>query len=107
MRNYKHSLKLEIGASKKIAGTPSKSVSSTSQADMGLLWRAQAQRHTNGQVQNSSQEKGSTTKSLTCVYFNKNTCSQKQTHDTRGVLYKHTFADCWANEVSRKTKQNE
>ena len=32
----------------------------------------------------------------TCVY--KGVCSQKQTHETKGVLYKHVCASCWSKD---------
>ena len=53
---------------------------------------AHAQRHTSHQSNSAkSQEKdrGAATKNFPCVYLNKNTCSQKDTHETKGVLYKH------------------
>ena len=50
--------------------------------------RAHAQRH-------SSSSSGKVT---TCVYYNKGSCAQKQTHETRGVLYKHVCASCWSKD---------
>ena len=29
-----------------------------------------------------------------CVYFNKNTCNQKQSHEARGVMYRHVCSTC-------------
>ena len=40
---------------------------------------------------------GKTTKSMPCTYFNQGTCVQKKSHETRGVLYKHIFASCFAS----------
>ena len=39
---------------------------------------------------------GKTTKSMPCVYFNQGTCIQQKSHETRGVLYKHICASCFA-----------
>ena len=44
---------------------------------------------------------GKTTKSMPCTYFNQGTCVQKKSHETRGVLYKHICASCFA--LSGKT----
>ena len=61
--------------------------------------RAYAQRHNTGQGSaQRAQDKHSATKTATCVYFNKGMCSQKQTHETKGVLYKHICALCWAKD---------
>ena len=35
-------------------------------------------------------------KVLLCIYFNKNTCLQKNSHETTGVLYRHIFSSQWA-----------
>ena len=61
--------------------------------------RAHAQLHNT--VQGSAQraqDKHSSAKTATCVYYNKGVCSQKQTHETKGVLYKHVCALCWAKD---------
>ena len=64
--------------------------------------RANAQKH----VQPSANISGSAyghkksskiTKSMPCTYFNQNTCMQTKSHETRGVLYKHICAACFAN----------
>ena len=54
-----------------------------------------------------------TTKSMPCTYFNQGTCLQNKSHETRGVLYKHICASCFASagktfphsEVECKNKQ--
>ena len=61
--------------------------------------RAHAQRHNTGQnAVHRSQERHSAAKVATCVYYNKGMCSQKQTHKTKGVLYKHVCAACWTKD---------
>ena len=61
--------------------------------------RAHAQRHSTGQGSTQrGQDKHSSAKTATCVYYNKGVCSQKQTHETKGVLYKHVCALCWAKD---------
>ena len=64
--------------------------------------RANAQKHVNVSQVNSNQNLGyikkfgKTTKSMPCTYFNQGTCIQKNSHETRGVLYKHICASCFA-----------
>ena len=60
--------------------------------------RANTQRHTTQNSGSQSTKKFSQkqTKSLTCNYFNLGTCSHSKTHETRGVLYKHVCAACFA-----------
>ena len=61
--------------------------------------RAHAQRHSTGQGSTQrAQDKHSSAKTATCVYYNKGVCSHKQTHETKGVLYKHVCAFCWAKD---------
>ena len=61
--------------------------------------RANAQRHTTGQSSSQkTQHKHSSAKTTTCVYYNKDVCTQKQTHETKGVLYKHVCVSCWSND---------
>ena len=61
--------------------------------------RAYAQRHVQFLAQNSKQDKTqANSKATPCVYFNKNTCLKKHTHETKGVLYKHVCSACWTNE---------
>ena len=64
--------------------------------------RANAQKH----VQPSANISGSAyrhkksskiTKSMPCTYFNQNSCMQTKSHETKGVLYKHICAACFAN----------
>ena len=65
--------------------------------------RANAQKHVivsqTSSPQNSAYGKkiGKTTKSMPCTYFNQGTCLQKKSHETRGVLYKHICASCFAS----------
>ena len=65
--------------------------------------RANAQKHVTNSVTSSSQNPlfskkfGKTTKSMPCTYFNQGTCLQKKSHETRGVLYKHICASCFAS----------
>ena len=48
------------------------------------------------------------TKSMPCTYFNQGSCLQQKSHETRGVLYKHICAACFANMQKWivKTKPN-
>ena len=61
--------------------------------------RANAQKHVTNSPQTLSNAKkyGKTTKSMPCTYFNQGTCVQKKSHETRGVLYKHICASCFAS----------
>ena len=61
--------------------------------------RANAQQHVTNSPQTLSNAKkyGKTTKSMPCTYFNQGTCVQKKSHETRGVLYKHICASCFAS----------
>ena len=36
------------------------------------------------------------TKSMPCTYYNQGSCIQAKSHETRGVLYKHICASCFA-----------
>ena len=83
------------------------------------LRRANAQKHlpvsqiTSPQKFNNGEKFGKTTNSMPCTYFNQGTCLQKKSHETRGVLYKHICASCFASagktfthpEVECKSKQ--
>ena len=63
--------------------------------------RAHAQRHITGQgSRNRSQDKSTygTGRVVLCIYFNKGMCMQKQTYETKGVLYKHICSSCWSKE---------
>ena len=44
----------------------------------------------------SSKKFSKTTKSMPCIYYNQGSCSQTKSHETRGVLYKHICASCFA-----------
>ena len=48
--------------------------------------------------QDKNQQSG---KVLPCLYFNKNTCVQKSSHETRGVLYRHICSACICSFTSR------
>ena len=62
---------------------------------------------------NTGKKFGKITKSMPCTYFNQGTCLQKKSHETRGVVYKHICASCFASagktfphaEVVCKNKQ--
>ena len=62
--------------------------------------RAHAQRHVVGQGNTyKAQDKGSNGgKVFPCVYFNRGACLQKQTHDNKGVTYRHICSYCWNKE---------
>ena len=64
--------------------------------------RAHAQRHTPAQNSSSHSDKGQpSSKSTPCIYYNKNSCVQKATHETKGVLYRHICSSCWS-KVSKQ-----
>ena len=80
--------------------------------------RANAQKHVpHSQVSpqkfNNGKKFTKITKTMPCTYFNQGTCLQKKSHETRGVLYKHICASCFASagktfphsEVECKNKQ--
>ena len=46
---------------------------------------------------NSFKRSTKITKSMPCVYFNQGSCMQAKSHETRGVLYEHICASCFAN----------
>ena len=76
-------------------------IQSWSQTDkIDRICRAHAQRHIIGQNSNKSQDKGTsgTGTATPCIYFNKGMCMHKQTHETKGVLYKHICSSCWSKE---------
>ena len=61
--------------------------------------RAHVQRHNTSQSSaHRTQDKHASAKTTTCVYSNKGVCSQYQTHETKGVLYKHVCASCWSTD---------
>ena len=65
--------------------------------------RANAQRHTlqnqYGTHPSNSAKKNATkpTKSMPCQYFNQGSCVHQKSHDTKGTLYKHICAACFAS----------
>ena len=64
---------------------------------------------------NSYKKSSKVTKSMPCTYFNQGSCMKTKSHETRGVLYKHICASCFANngktfphaEVDCKTKNKQ
>ena len=63
--------------------------------------RAHAQRHVTAPPEKGKkgQDKNQqSSKVLPCLYFNKNTCLQKSSHETRGVLYRHICSACFSAE---------
>ena len=61
--------------------------------------RAPAQRHVSTHNSGGRSVKGqSSGKSTPCVYYNKGSCVQKATHETKGVLYRHICASCWSKD---------
>ena len=63
--------------------------------------RAHAQRHVTAPSEKGQKGQDKTqhaSKVLTCLYFNKNTCLQKNSHETRGVLYRHICLACFTAE---------
>ena len=63
--------------------------------------RANAQRHnvTTFGTQNHKKSNSKQMKSMPCNYYNAGTCSHSKTHETRGVLYKHVCAACFATGI--------
>ena len=58
--------------------------------------RANAQRHVSPKTptfDKKSSHKASRT--MTCTYFNQNSCSLGKTHETKGVLYRHVCSHCF------------
>ena len=61
--------------------------------------RAHAQRHVAAHSTAVRSEKGHTSsKSIPCVYYNKNSCVQKATHETKGVGYRHICSSCLSKD---------
>ena len=62
--------------------------------------RAHAQRHVVGQGSAQRvQDQGSTgSRVFPCIYFNKAACLQKQTHENKGITYRHICSHCWNKE---------
>ena len=61
--------------------------------------RAHAQRHVATHNATTRSEKGQNGgKSTPCVYYNKNSCGQKATHETKGVLYRHICSFSWSKD---------
>ena len=68
-----------------------------------LQQQANAQKHVpNSQTASSTMTNSfkrctKVTKSVPCTYFNQGSCMQTKSHETKGVLYKHICASCFAN----------
>ena len=63
--------------------------------------RAHAERHvatTHGTSRNIEETHGNG-KIVPCVYFNKGSCLQKKSHETKGIFYKHVCSYCWQKEA--------
>ena len=70
-----------------------KSWSETEKIDR--VCRAHAQRRSTAQsTAQKGQDKSSSGKVTTCVFYNKGSCAHKQTHETKGALYKHVCISC-------------
>ena len=69
--------------------------------------RANAQKHVSNPqtlasgTNNSFKKSSKITRSMPCTYFNQGSCIQGKSHETKGVLYKHICASCFA--ISGKT----
>ena len=84
--------------------------------------RANAQKHVSNPqtlapgISNSFKKSSKITRSMPCTYFNQGSCFQGKSHETKGVLYKHICASCFANsgktfphseiDCKNKIKQN-
>ena len=70
-------------------------------ASIDRIRRANAQKHVSASVAathaSMNKRQSKVTRSMPCTYFNQGTCMQQKTHETRGVLYKHICAVCFAN----------
>ena len=63
--------------------------------------RAHAQRHvasSNVQSQKPSDKGQNGGKTLPCMFYNRNTCLHKNSHETKGILYKHVCSACFVKE---------
>ena len=57
------------------------------------------QRHVASQISGARSDKSQTSgKNTPCVHYNKGSCVQKATHETKGVLYRHICASCWSKD---------
>ena len=65
--------------------------------------RANAQRHTaksqysTQTLNNSRKSANKSTKSMPCQYSNQGSCAHQKSHETKGTLYKHICAACFAS----------
>ena len=66
--------------------------------------RANAQRHipksqySAQSLNNVRKNSNKITKSMPCQYFNQGSCVHQKSHETKGTLYKHIFAACFASQ---------
>ena len=59
--------------------------------------RAHAQRHTSSSQDTSKHAlKHNNTRSMVCQYYNAGTCSQQNSHETKGVTYRHVYSFCFS-----------
>ena len=61
--------------------------------------RAHAQRHSysSQKHQNVNKIGPKNVKSMPCIFYNKGTCNQPKTHETKGILYRHICSVCFTN----------
>ena len=61
--------------------------------------RAHAQRHSYSSQnhQNVNKIGPKNVKSMPCIFYNKGTCNQPKTHETKGILYRHICSVCFTN----------
>ena len=83
--------RMEQGETKSWAGTEK----------IDRVRRAHAYRHVANFHSNSRnvEKVHSNGKTVPCVYFNKGSCMQKQSHETRDIFYKHVCSYCWQKEA--------
>ena len=66
--------------------------------------RANAQRHipqsqySVQSLNNARKNANKITKSMPCQYFNQGSCVHQKSHETKGTLYKHICAACFASQ---------
>ena len=60
---------------------------------------AHAQRHTSSSQDTSKHAlKHNNTRSIVCQYYNAGTCSQQNSHETKGVTYRHVCSFCFSKK---------
>ena len=71
-------------------------------ASVSWVRHAHAQRHAfNDQDAGKTSSKHTQSKSMVCQYYNSGTCSQQNTHETKGVLYKHVCSFLFYKEWNK------